>query len=146
MVSVGTLFAVSASLFSVLAFITRLEHKRGKRFFLSRLRDWLDLRLVSIYSFISQHSKRILRHTIKLTWYYSIHSTLKTLLTILVKLYDRLELVFINNRERAKVLRAEKRNTLAPKNHLAVINEHKVSAALTPGQKKKLRAKKLAGE
>lgn len=146
MISVGSLLTISASLFAVVALVTKLEQSRGQRFILSKFRDWCDRVLLVVYESVHKRSQQILRHTIKLSWYYSIHSTLKTLLNLLVKLYDRLELVFNNNRERAKVLRIEKRNALAPKNHLTVISEHKASAALTPGQKKKLRAKKLAGE
>lgn len=146
MFSAGTLFTISASLFGVVALITRLEQTRGKRFFLGKFRDWCDRVLAMVYDSVRNRLQRMLRHTIKLSWYYSIHSMLKALLTILVRLYDRLELVFVNNRERTKVLRAEKRSTLAPKNHLTMISEHKASSALTPGQKKKLRAKKLAGE
>lgn len=146
MFSAGTLFTISASLFGVVALITQMEQARGRRFFLSKFRDWCDRVFAIIYDSVSNWLQRVLRHTIKLSWYYSIHSMLKALLTVLVRLYDRLELVFVNNRERTKVLRAEKRSSLTPKNHLTVISEHKASSALTPGQKKKLRAKKLAGE
>lgn len=146
MFSAGTLFIICASLFVAVAVLTRLEQLRGQRFCLNKFRDWCDRIFAVIYDAIRNRLKRIIRHTVKLSWYYSIHSTLKALLTILVKLYDRLELVFVNNRERTKILRAEKRSLLTPKNHLTMISEHKASSALTQGQKKKLRAKKLAGE
>jgi hypothetical protein len=64
---------------------------------------------------------------------------------MLVKAYDSLETVFISNRERARVLRAERR-TVKKDNHLTVIGEYKATTALSPSQKKKLRAKKLEGE
>jgi hypothetical protein len=90
----------------------------------------------------------LVKHTIQLSWYYSIHSALRTVLTVLVQLYDRLELVFVRNRERAKVLRAERRahSKQGEQSHLTAIREHKTATALTPAEKKKLKAKRLRGE
>jgi len=140
----GYLFLISLSLFLVVAFITRQETVRGKRFVLAAFRGWCDRVLGTMFAQAERKIETMVRHTIKLSWYYSIHSTLRAILTVLVKTYDRLELVFMSNKERAKVLRAEKRALQNP-NHLTVISEHKASTALTPSQKKKLKAKTLAG-
>ncbi len=139
------LFLLSLGLFFLVALLTRQEAVRGQRFVLSAVRGWFDSILESLYEQLKHKIEVLVRHTIKLSWYYSIHSTLRAILTVLVKTYDRLELVFMRNRERAKVLRAEKRAMQNP-SHLTVIGEHKASTALSPSQKKKLRAKKLAGD
>ncbi len=146
MFSAGTLLTISASLFLLVASVTHFERVSGHRFFLSEFRSWCDKTFETIYILVRDKVRRVVRHTIKLSWYYSIHSMLKAIMTILVKMYDSLELVFVNNRERTKALRAEKRSSLTPKSHLTMISEHKASSALTPGQKKKLKAQKLAGE
>ncbi len=146
MFSAGPLFLISASLFVVWSFVTRQEQVRGSRLFLSGLRARCDSVFEAVYLYLRERVRRIVRHTIKLSWYYSLHSALRAILTILVKLYDSLELVFINNRENARKLRAEKRGVTGVKSHLTMISEHKAESALTPSQKKKLKAKRLAGE
>lgn len=144
MILSGYLFLLSLSLFLVVAFITRQETVRGKRFVLATFRGWCDKVLGTMCVQAERKLETMVRHTIKLSWYYSIHSTLRAVLTMLVKMYDRLERIFMSNKERAKVLRAEKRALQNP-NHLTAISEHKASTALTPSQKKKLKAEKLAG-
>ncbi len=146
MLSAGSLFLISASLFLVYAYIVRAEWGSGRRFFLSRVRDWLDIHIASWCTQATNRVRQIVRHTIKLSWYYSIHKALRAVLTVLVALYDKLELVFINNRERAKHIRAERRALKEGKSHLTAISEHKASTALTTKEKKKLKAKSLSGE
>lgn len=145
MQNAGSFLLLSLGLFLVCAVVTALEEKRQKRLFLSGLRGWLDSLFEQIYSYLGLKIHLLVRHTIKLSWYYSLHSALRAVMTILVRTYDRLELVFMDNRERAKVLRAEKRS-ITKNNHLTAIGEHKASTALTPAQKKKLRAKKLESD
>ena len=143
--SAGLISLISISLFLVYALLTDKEEKRGQRFFLVSARSFLDDMLVRFTGYVGKKFRYLVRHTIQLSWYYSIHSTLRAILTMLVKAYDSLETVFISNRERARVLRAERR-TVKRDNHLTVIGEHKATTALSPSQKKKLRAKKLEGE
>ncbi len=145
MMSSGAVFLVSLGAFIVYAFITRQEQVLGRRFLLDTTRTTLDEWFLRSSVAVSDRIRRIVRHTIKLSWYYSIHKALRVLLLGIVALYDKLELVFINNRERAKVLRSERR-ALGERNHLTEISEHKASTALSPKEKKKLRARKLAGE
>jgi hypothetical protein len=145
MVSSGAVFLVSLGVFIVYAVLARQELVRGQRLFFENARTTLDVWLQRSSHVISDRVRRIVRHTIKLSWYYSIHKALRVLLLGIVAVYDKLELLFINNRERAKVLRAG-RLALGEKNHLTEISEHKASTALSPKEKKKLRARKLAGE
>jgi hypothetical protein len=147
MLSAGPLFLLSASLLVLYSLVTNLEEKRQERFVLKSLRAGLDNLVTTVFLMIQRKLRHIVRHTIKLSWYYSLHSALKAVLTLLVGVYDRLEGVFIQNRERARGLRAEKKALLREEvNHLTVISEHKASMALTPSQKRKLRAKKLERE
>lgn len=146
MLGAGSLFIIGTSLFLVYALVVSAERRRGRRFVLSRVRDWLDVSFSAIYEAVAAYVRRVVRHTIKLSWYYSIHKALRAVLTLLVAIYDRLELIFINNRERAKKLRAERRALSEEKNHLTVIGEHKASTALTSKEKKKLKDKSLAGK
>lgn len=143
MLSAGPLFFLSASLLVLYSLITSLEEKRQERFFLKSLRAGFDNLVGIVFLYLQKKLRYLVRHTIKLSWYYSLHSALKAVLTLLVGVYDRLEGIFIQNRERARGLRAEKKAFLKEANHLTAISEHKASMALTPGQKKKLRAKKL---
>ncbi len=148
MLSIGMVFVLSTTAFLVYALITHFEQVRGRRFFLSSFRNHLDVFGERLVLWLVRRLRSVLRHTIKLSWYYSIHSALKTILTVLVRMYDRLELVFINNRERAKRLRAEKKaeQNLGTQNHLTQIEEHKAATALTTQEKKQLKAKKLRGD
>lgn len=143
MLITGSVFTISLTLFVILAVLTSLEKRRSRRLFLSAFRNWLDRTLEAVVSFFAQKYRYLVRHIIQLSWYYSIHSALKTSMTLLVKAYDALEEIFISNRERAKVLRAERRKLTAVRNHLTEIEEHKVTTALTTSQKKKLKARKL---
>ncbi len=146
MLSAGPLFLLSASLLVLYSALTSLEEKRQERFILKKFRAGLDDLVTKVFLGLQKNIRHIIRHTIKLTWYYSLHSALKAVLTLLVGTYDRLEGMFIQNRERARSLRAEKKAILKEINHLTVISEHKASMALTFNQKKKLRAKKLERE
>lgn len=144
MLSAGSVFLLSTSLFIIFAVIARGEALQGRRFFLAHVRNKADEAGERFYDWLTLLWRRLARHTIQLSWYYGIHSTLRAILTVLVKTYDRLELIFMRNRERAKRLRAERRADR--QSHLTIIGEHKAATALSPAEKKKLKAKKLRGE
>jgi hypothetical protein len=145
MLGAGSLFFLSSGLFMAYALLVSYEERARRRVVLARTRDLLDQTVLRVNAYLSQKIHYLIRHTIKLSWYYSIHSTLKAIMTVLVRMYDSLEALFMRNRERARTLRAERR-ALAQKSHLEVIGEHKASTALTASQKKKLRARKLERE
>jgi hypothetical protein len=142
MLNAGYLFLISGVLFVAVITLTSLEEKRQQRLVLADLRSSLDQFIVKFAKSVRNKLHYLIRHIIKLSWYYSIHSMLRAVMGLLVKAYDSLEMVVINNRERARRLRAEGR-VLMQDNHLAEIERHKASTALTASQKKKLRAKKL---
>jgi hypothetical protein len=143
MLSIGPLFILSISLFTFFAWLFAFETRRGKRVFLPSLRSNLDVVLDTITMYIGRQLTYIGRHTIKLSWYYSIHKVLRFILSSLVKSYDYLEMIFMRNRDRARTLKLEKRTFKQGEGHLNQVAEHKASTALTETQKKKLLQKKL---
>lgn len=143
MLSIGPLFILSICLFVVCSTLFAYESKRGERLFLVGLRGWLDVNIDLITQYLGRQLRYLGRHTIKLSWYYGIHKTLRVLLSGLVKTYDYLEAIFMRNRDRARTLRIEKRSLKQIESHLGQVAEHKASTALTAVEKKKLLQKKL---
>jgi hypothetical protein len=84
----------------------------------------------------------VVRYVITLSWYYSLHATLKIVLASIAGVYHMLEAVLINNRERARALRKEKRSA----SHLEQIAEHKAESKLTYAEAKKRKDKALRGQ
>ncbi len=143
MLSIGQLFLLSLGLFSLLLYIVSWEERKGSRFLLSRLRNYLDSIIDKVTDFLVTKLTYLGRHIIKLSWYYGIHKALRLILTALVKFYDLLEDIFIRNRDRARTIKIEKRSMNQSQGHLSQVAEHKVSTALTESQKKQLLKKKL---
>lgn len=143
MLSTGTLFLVSLSLFVIFAWVFTVESKKGNRVLMSGARDRLDSIISTVTQYLAGKIIYLGRHTIKLSWYYGIHKVLRLILSVLVKAYDNLEELFLRNKDRAKTLKKEKKSMSQSTNHLSQMADHKVSSALTDGQKKKLLQKKL---
>ena len=142
MISAGHLFVLSIVVFLLYAVFVTIEKNKGKRIVFSTIRHFLDLALVKSYSFIAFWLNYISRHIIKLSWYYSIHRSLQFIMTVLVKTYDRLEVMFMQNRDRARVIKIE-RKKMKKDNHLYQMANHKEAVSLTEEEKEKLLAKKL---
>ena len=142
MISAGHLFVLCITIFCLYALLVSLEKRRGKRILLSSLRGFFDLVLVKISTFIRYWLNYIGRHIIKLSWYYSIHRFLQLVMTILVKAYDQLEVLFMRNRDTARLIKVE-RKKLKQGNHLEQVADHKEAVSLSEAEKKKLLAKKL---
>ncbi|MCB9815058.1 hypothetical protein H6785_00535 [Candidatus Nomurabacteria bacterium] len=137
-----TYFLVSIFTGIALLVVIHKERRRGRRFFASKFRDWLD-RLVEVASSLLLKSwEHFSKYIVQLSWYYSLHSVLRTILKIIVAVYTYFENLFERNRDRTKQLRSEKRQ-LNEFNHLHQITTHKQETALSPAQQKKLRHKKL---
>ena len=146
MVTTGlTWFLVSAVLFIVLLLSVEAERKRGKRFLLKGFRGWLDKHMAAIGLKITQSWDHFMKYIVQLSWYYTIHSFLQTVLKAVVAFYERIEHKFEMNRRRTKQLRAEK-NHIQNGGHLAEISQHKKDTALTPAQQRRLRDKQLKGD
>ena len=145
MISAEHLFALCITIFFFYALLVSFEKRRGKRILLSGLRGFFDMILVRISTFFGYWLNYIGRHIIKLSWYYSIHRFLQLILTVLVKIYDRLEVVFMRNRDRARVIKIE-RKKLKQGSHLEQVADHKESVSLSEKEKVELLAKKLERE
>jgi hypothetical protein len=145
MLSAGYLLLISLTLFLLFSGLVYAESRRGERLILARYRNKIDHLLDHVIGYFGQKIHFFFRHIVKLSWYYSIHSALRTFLTLLVRTYDRLEEAFNSNRERAKVIRAEKRALKRSKNHLTEMAEHKVKVELSPAEKKQRKDKSLRG-
>lgn len=143
MIGIGPIFLLSISFFTLSAWFFSFETKRGHRVFLGAFRNSLDTFLEGVIAFLAKKLTYLGRHIIKLSWYYSIHKVLRFILASLVKVYDALEGIFINNRDRARTLKTEKKSFKQSQGHLGQMAEHKVTSALSESQKKKLLQKKL---
>ena len=142
MISAEHLFVLSIILFSLYAVLVSVEKRKGKRVLLVRLRGFFDAVLVSVFDFVRFWLNYIGRHIIKLSWYYSIHRFLRFVMTVLVKTYDRLEIIFMQNRDRARVIKIE-RKKMKQESHLQQVAKHKEDVSLTEKEKHELLAKKL---
>ena len=140
--SIALAFVISVFVFITLTYVVRKERKNGQRFFATRFRVWLDEIADKVGSKILSSFDHFVKYIIQLHWYYSIHSVLKAILKTLVAFYTYIEGVFEKNRSRTKELRLEKQD-FNKQNHLHQMAKHKTDTALTPGQKNKLRKKKL---
>jgi hypothetical protein len=133
---------VSIGFFSLMLIVVHLEKSRGKRFFASNARTWLDKTVLSFEQKITSNWSHFIRYIVQLHWYYSIHSVLKAILHAMQFCYFSFEKIFERNRARAKKLRAERRE-INLMSHLGQVAEHKEETSLTDAQKRKLRHKKL---
>ncbi len=138
----------------VWSFVVGREVARGERMVLAQFRSRLDRGVERTRGGLRSVIHYLDRHVIKLSWYYSLHSFLQAALRVVVSLYDYLEQRFHLNRQRARVIRAERRAMRRGKEvtpvvadpHLTSIAEHKAEMALTDKQKQKLKTKKLERE
>lgn len=143
MLGTGLFFVLSSVAFIFFLWLFATEAKRGQRFFFVQARAALDRGIDTMVCWLQTQLVYIGRHTIKLSWYYSIHKTLRLLLTLLVRAYDSLEVHFVRNKERARTIKLEKKNLKNSEGHLSQVAEHKAATALTETEKKKLLKQKL---
>jgi hypothetical protein len=142
MVSPITVFLGSVVLFTALSLLVHLEEKRGKRLLMGKVRGHVDAGLLFVYRQVREAWDHFVQFIVKLGWYYSIHSFLRTLMNLLVSVYDYLEYKFERNRARASVLHSKKRER-DEQSQLSQVAEHKEQVALTAEEGERLRAEKL---
>ncbi len=140
--TVLTAFLVSISVFITILVMVQKERRRGRRFFASQTRRWLDERFDAMGIKLLSGLDHFVKYIVQLHWYYSIHSVLRAILRVTVAVYTYFEQIFERNRERTKELRAEKRQ-LNEMNHLRQMAVHKQDTALSPAEQRRLRKKKL---
>ena len=141
-INAGYIFFASIGTFFVLAIFLTVENRLRRRVFLSGLRNWLDDVTEKVLSFFGFHIRYLARYILKLSWYYSLHKFLRFSLTFLVKTYDWLESIFINNKNRARVIKQEKKR-LKQRNVFGAVAEHKRETSFSEVDKKKFLKEKL---
>ncbi len=130
--------------FSGYLYLCTKEERRGERFVLSSLRSSADRQIDAMVRAIERLLRYIVRYVITLSWYYSLHAFLKVIMKSLAGAYHVVEAILIRNRERARALRRERRQS--QKSHLTTIAEHKVETKLSPSAERKLKDKALRGD
>lgn len=141
----GIIFVSSIILFTVSAVMVRVEYIKNRRLVLQRVRGWLDVHIESVEKKWSYNWKHLSRYVVQLGWYYSIHSLLKTLLSVLISLYAHIEQMFERNRLRTKQLRKELKRHVA-QTHLTDIAHHRRKTALSPEEQTLLKSKTLEND
>lgn len=132
----------SVTAFVALSLLVTAERRRGGRLLLSDVRTRLDQLLERFQAWFSGAWDHFVQYVVKLGWYYSLHSLLRGIMTMLVAMYDYLERHLEVNRFRAIALR-EKKRAGNGNSHLQAVAEHKADVALTPEEQEKLREEKL---
>ncbi|HEY0964324.1 MAG TPA: hypothetical protein VGE31_00835 [Candidatus Paceibacterota bacterium] len=135
-------FTIATVLFLAVAIVVQVERVRMRRLFLAGARGWLDRKVAESALRFSDRWHHFSQYIVKLGWYYSLHSLLRTVLAILVSIYNYFEDIFEKNRSRTKQLRQERKRKIK-RSHLTEIADHKVETALTPAQQTELRRQKL---
>lgn len=137
-----SVFLGSVVLFTALSSLVAFEQRRGKRVFLAGLRGVLDGFVAAVGRTFTAAWNHMTQYVVRLGWYYSIHSFLRTLMRALIAVYEYLEKHFERNRARTKKLRAQKRERTG-QSHLAAVAEHKAEVALSPEAEQALLDQKL---
>ena len=140
-----TTLVVSLATFLLLAVFTQQERRRGKRFFATRARAWLDRIVDGGSRLLLKKIDHFIKYIVQLSWYYGLHSLLKGLLKGMIAVYTYFEDLFERNRVHTKQLRAEKKQ-LGKYNHLRQIANHRQETALSATEQQKLMKKKLEGK
>ena len=135
--TVGFIFFVS---------LIQAEKRRKKRFLFAGVRGWLDGVVGAAGRWVVGTTNHFVKYVVQLSWYYSLHSLLQTILRMIVATYEHVERVFEKNRVRTKELRAEKMSNKAPDNHLSEMAAHKEETALTKVQQNRRKKKHLEGK
>ena len=130
-------FLILASLFSA-------EKQSGHKFVAGGMRYYLDKKLEDSITRIKHFFVYIGKYIITLSWYYSLHTFLKLTLQFLAGLYYMIEKILHSNRDKARVIRKEKKR--ASQTHLELLQEHQDENKLTESQKKQLKDKALSGK
>ena len=140
-----TTFSVSLLVCATLFVVVRKERRLGRRSFAATFRGWLDRIVGRITTWLCTVWRHFMKYVVQLNWYYSIHSVLRTVLGVIVRIYNGIETLFEKNRARTKQLRAEKKK-LSEYNHLQQMAVHRQDTALTPVQQRKLKQRTLEGK
>ena len=137
-----TTFVTCLVLFVVVAVLVHAEQAKGKRIVLASARRWIDRKMVLVYERLLSSWHHFSHYVVRLGWYYSIHSLLRTILAMLVSAYNFLERMFEHNRVKTKELRRKKKHSIEH-GHFSKIADHKADVALTPDEQLQRKKDKL---
>lgn len=119
-----------------MAGVFRLEDARGGQYLCcGRLRSNVNALYLGVERTLSGWHPYLGRGFFRLIMHYFAHSVLRRILHFVRRLEERIEGAMRRNRQVAKAIDAEKRQT-----HLTELREHKEETALTERQKQRLRA------
>lgn len=130
--------ALSGGLFFLSAIIVVIEERRGHRVLARQMRDALDRGITRSTVSIGAWWHHVVHRVITLSWYYSLHAFLKVCLRFIAGIYEAVEQLFIKNRNKARQIRRERRQS-----HLTTLNEHKIETTLSEAEKKRVKTKAL---
>ncbi len=137
-------FAVATLMYVALYVIVSRELVSGERLVAANFRGRLDSLLERFQKKVAELIHDFTEYVVKLGWYYSVHSFLRTVMQFLVNAYEFFEHKFEQNHSRAEVLKSRRKERQTEKStHLAEMATHKESVALSPEQQAELRQRKL---
>lgn len=136
---------ITASIISTLTFVAAallvlVEENKGRRLVLVRVRHWLDVLIENAKLRLVRFWHGLIRRGVLLSWYYSMHAFLKLSLQFLASVYFAMEQILVRNREKAKRLRREQRES-----HLTVLSDNRKETALTEKEKNRRKKEALKG-
>lgn len=135
-------FIGSVASFVALSLLVQAERRREERLVLAQARGFIDGQLLRFFAWFAATWEHIVHYLVKLGWYYSLHSLIRTIMAMLVAVYDYLDKHLEMNRFRARTLKERKR-TNGGSTHLQAVAEHKADVALSASEQEKLKEEKL---
>jgi 4-hydroxybenzoate polyprenyltransferase len=140
-----SVFIISIVAFFASAMVVKVEERRGRRLVGDRVRVVFDAVIEQSSSKLGQWWHHFTQYVVRLGWYYSLHSLLRTILQVLVSAYTIIENVFEKNRAKTKALRLELKKQLK-QSHFTKIADHKAETSFTPEEQERIRKEKLEYE
>ncbi len=140
-----SIFIASIVAFFASAMIVRVEERRGRRLVGDRVRFVFDALVDRVTQKTARWWHHFTQYVVKLGWYYSLHSFLRTILQVLVSVYTFIENIFESNRAKTKALRMELKKQIK-QSHFSKIADHKAETTLSQEEQERIRKEKLEYE
>ncbi len=125
----------SAITLVIMTGVFRLEDRKGKLVVLRGFRQGCNRRLTSLMERYTGWHPYVGRGFFRLLLHYFMHSFLRRTLNFVRRLEGKIERLMRQNRQVAKAIDAEKRQS-----HLTAIAEHKIETALSEREKQRRRS------
>ena len=141
---IGLIFLASLGIFCTLFSVVALERWREERVVAVGIRKTLDGLLDAVIRAVNEWTRYISRHVVQWSWYVLAHVVLRSVLFLVVKIYEWLEASFYRNRHRTQVLQTERQQRTD--SMLGLVAKHKAETALTTAEKRRRRKRSLEGK